>query len=130
MGHETPGPAQVLYRACGVGSLRHNPRLLPRPLVARSRAHPPRRLALLPPDQTTLDRAALRRGIAAMVSLRRTGPPLHWRGPHRGVPSLHRTLFPLINTRRVSRLRFRSEEHTSELQSRVDLVCRLLLDKK
>src|SRR6266536_2282673 len=25
---------------------------------------------------------------------------------------------------------YRSEEHTSELQSRVDLVCRLLLDKK
>src|SRR5699024_12283717 len=25
--------------------------------------------------------------------------------------------------------RFRSEEHTSELQSRFDLVCRLLLDK-
>src|SRR5438105_13433194 len=29
-----------------------------------------------------------------------------------------------------SRLRRRSEEHTSELQSRVDLVCRLLLEKK
>src|SRR5207247_9308428 len=27
-------------------------------------------------------------------------------------------------------LRLRSEEHTSELQSRVDLVCRLLLEKK
>src|SRR5207247_8770530 len=27
-------------------------------------------------------------------------------------------------------LRTRSEEHTSELQSRVDLVCRLLLEKK
>src|SRR5438105_11436051 len=27
-------------------------------------------------------------------------------------------------------LRHRSEEHTSELQSRVDLVCRLLLEKK
>src|SRR5690349_21900133 len=27
-------------------------------------------------------------------------------------------------------LRFRSEEHTSELQSRRDLVCRLLLEKK
>src|SRR5438105_9859267 len=27
-------------------------------------------------------------------------------------------------------LRRRSEEHTSELQSRVDLVCRLLLEKK
>src|SRR5438105_11895854 len=28
------------------------------------------------------------------------------------------------------RLALRSEEHTSELQSRVDLVCRLLLEKK
>src|SRR5699024_12701853 len=28
------------------------------------------------------------------------------------------------------RLSFRSEEHTSELQSRFDLVCRLLLEKK
>src|SRR5206468_11745431 len=28
------------------------------------------------------------------------------------------------------RQRFRSEEHTSELQSRSDLVCRLLLEKK
>src|SRR2546429_3846320 len=27
-------------------------------------------------------------------------------------------------------LRFRSEEHTSELQSRLHLVCRLLLEKK
>src|SRR3989440_9170793 len=31
----------------------------------------------------------------------------------------------MIETRR-----FRSEEHTSELQSRSDLVCRLLLEKK
>src|SRR5699024_11846847 len=30
----------------------------------------------------------------------------------------------------VSRLISRSEEHTSELQSRFDLVCRLLLEKK
>src|SRR5699024_11418589 len=30
----------------------------------------------------------------------------------------------------VSLVPFRSEEHTSELQSRFDLVCRLLLDKK
>src|SRR5438105_12991953 len=30
----------------------------------------------------------------------------------------------------VARRRRRSEEHTSELQSRVDLVCRLLLEKK
>src|SRR5207247_5103660 len=32
--------------------------------------------------------------------------------------------------RRVDEARVRSEEHTSELQSRVDLVCRLLLEKK
>src|SRR5438105_15049564 len=31
---------------------------------------------------------------------------------------------------RQSRSMERSEEHTSELQSRVDLVCRLLLEKK
>src|SRR5699024_12704945 len=40
----------------------------------------------------------------------------------------------LTNTdyRRVSRSdrKIRSEEHTSELQSRFDLVCRLLLEKK
>src|SRR5207247_6077255 len=32
-----------------------------------------------------------------------------------------------INPNRADRQMFRSEEHTSELQSRVDLVCRLLL---
>src|SRR6266496_6076347 len=32
--------------------------------------------------------------------------------------------------RRDRRVRDRSEEHTSELQSRRDLVCRLLLEKK
>src|SRR5437868_12580680 len=31
---------------------------------------------------------------------------------------------------RESRIEDRSEEHTSELQSRFDLVCRLLLEKK
>src|SRR5438105_6011871 len=31
---------------------------------------------------------------------------------------------------RIAALDDRSEEHTSELQSRVDLVCRLLLEKK
>src|SRR2546422_7400783 len=30
----------------------------------------------------------------------------------------------------VHRIRWRSEEHTSELQSRLHLVCRLLLEKK
>src|SRR5438105_11411575 len=34
------------------------------------------------------------------------------------------------NTGLAARVANRSEEHTSELQSRVDLVCRLLLEKK
>src|SRR5690606_39614000 len=38
-------------------------------------------------------------------------------------------LIPCLPRREAS-LVFRSEEHTSELQSRENLVCRLLLDKK
>src|SRR5206468_12550869 len=37
---------------------------------------------------------------------------------------------PCCATPTVSSCRLRSEEHTSELQSRSDLVCRLLLEKK
>src|SRR5207247_5070203 len=36
----------------------------------------------------------------------------------------------VTGTQSKSHVGFRSEEHTSELQSRVDLVCRLLLEKK
>src|SRR5438067_5566606 len=45
-------------------------------------------------------------------------------------PQIHR---PSRDRQRLSRLQrpaCRSEEHTSELQSRFDLVCRLLLEKK
>src|SRR5216683_7969974 len=37
---------------------------------------------------------------------------------------------PRVAARSVGRCPRRSEEHTSELQSRSDLVCRLLLEKK
>src|SRR5699024_11462679 len=38
---------------------------------------------------------------------------------------------PIVNLLEKIRIkRLRSEEHTSELQSRFDLVCRLLLEKK
>src|SRR5699024_12636171 len=37
---------------------------------------------------------------------------------------------PFIKTMDVNDINDRSEEHTSELQSRFDLVCRLLLEKK
>src|SRR2546422_8259149 len=43
-----------------------------------------------------------------------------------------RRCFLLVRSRQYSRLETsaRSEEHTSELQSRLHLVCRLLLEKK
>src|SRR2546428_8074706 len=39
-------------------------------------------------------------------------------------------LAPRLGTDRLDLIEGRSEEHTSELQSRSDLVCRLLLEKK
>src|SRR2546422_4963380 len=37
---------------------------------------------------------------------------------------------PFLERRRMAQGKARSEEHTSELQSRLHLVCRLLLEKK
>src|SRR5206468_7219120 len=53
-------------------------------------------------------------------------------GPTFQYPSIQvgRTEFPVTITERHIGLSDRSEEHTSELQSRSDLVCRLLLEKK
>src|SRR2546429_6270954 len=46
-------------------------------------------------------------------------------------PSLTRSVHSVhLKTRLVFGFIFRSEEHTSELQSRLHLVCRLLLEKK
>src|SRR2546430_5901378 len=56
-----------------------------------------------------------------------------FRSPSRdqGSRSGERTLpGPPPRTRVSSRRRWRSEEHTSELQSQSNLVCRLLLEKK
>src|SRR2546428_13848454 len=63
--------------------------------------------------------------ISASVGARRRGggprgAARHAAGRSRGRPAVRR--------RRGGRTR--SEEHTSELQSRSDLVCRLLLEKK
>src|SRR5438105_11112216 len=46
------------------------------------------------------------------------------------LPRCERVLAPLQRRRELRVVAKRSEEHTSELQSRVDLVCRLLLEKK
>src|SRR5690242_21576816 len=44
--------------------------------------------------------------------------------------AIRRTIQPRPRRRDDARSRQRSEEHTSELQSHVNLVCRLLLEKK
>src|SRR5207247_9448749 len=78
-------------------------------------------LALIPVAIVTLFRA---RRLYAAVASHTARLVLRWWGVRIVV---HQDgAFPQTQTVYVSR----SEEHTSELQSRVDLVCRLLLDKK
>src|SRR3712207_8208879 len=70
-----------------------------------------------------------RRSLARRVA---RGPPLRPRAAGLRRPAQRRGPVPLLE-RRGDRRRprsARSEEHTSELQSRQYLVCRLLLEKK
>src|SRR2546429_4768645 len=60
-------------------------------------------------DQQAVDRKAVRPGL----------------GGHEGLPQELLGRLPDVDDARA-----RSEEHTSELQSRLHLVCRLLLEKK
>src|SRR3712207_7721868 len=82
----------------------------------------PPRSTLFP--YTTLFRSGRRQGADARP-LRGAHPAL--RGRHRG-GRRHRGV--RAELRRLAQLAARSEEHTSELQSRQYLVCRLLLEKK
>src|SRR3712207_6996318 len=67
--------------------------------------------------------------ILATASGRRRRSIAHWRSTQR--TSMHSTTSRRSSSPRVgSTWRSRSEEHTSELQSRQYLVCRLLLEKK
>src|SRR2546422_6898279 len=74
----------------------------------------PPRSTLFP--YTTLFRSVVVWGCPAAGSLSSCG----------GSPIMRRNSLGFAETRRHSR----SEEHTSELQSRLHLVCRLLLEKK
>src|SRR3712207_8009309 len=81
----------------------------------------PPRSTLFP--YTTLFRSGEHHGVIGFADEQ----AVHW--PLRG--SLERLLEALERLRLAGRLRRdRSEEHTSELQSRQYLVCRLLLEKK
>src|SRR2546428_7672189 len=59
---------------------------------------------------------------------RSTGPPRRQPDMRIGVLRGRENSFPDAVIARVNSMR--SEEHTSELQSRSDIVCRLLLEKK
>src|SRR2546422_3513623 len=83
--------------------------------------------------------------VAVLAGRRRRREPLQRRGSAIPQPSPRR-LHPPFELRRIAqieavqerprvelrgrRVALRSEEHTSELQSRLHLVCRLLLEKK
>src|SRR5438105_10965545 len=90
---------------------------------------PPPRSTLFP--YTTLFRSVSDTTYAPVVVPSATGPAVV-REPQAAFmshPAVHawRQLYPDAELLRITP---RSEEHTSELQSRVDLVCRLLLEKK
>src|SRR3712207_8499136 len=85
----------------------------------------PPRSTLFP--YTTLFRSWLRRGRDTPVQPRYAGGPPTSLPREDDAPCRGRTLFP---SSRAFVSRGRSEEHTSELQSRQYLVCRLLLEKK
>src|SRR5699024_11541782 len=46
------------------------------------------------------------------------------------IPAIITAILAIVVHHKIKRINMRSEEHTSELQSRFDLVCRLLLEKK
>src|SRR5436309_11947217 len=81
-----------------------------------------------PPSSTLFPYTTLFRSTAAPVAVvtnsRRSIP---FRGFVMDLPSVQQGEGPAAERRA---LRCRSEEHTSELQSRENLVCRLLLEKK
>src|SRR5690606_41570834 len=75
---------------------------------------------LPPPSSTSQRRSGSPRRIPGTALRRRVALPKFCERYHRSLPSAPNDASPVR----------RSEEHTSELQSRENLVCRLLLEKK
>src|SRR5207249_12058505 len=87
-----------------------------------------------PPSSTLFPYTTLFRSCVVPRGLDPRGPVKSLE-PHAGTGTARRRRNAQRRERRVPRehhhpRRQRSEEHTSELQSRFDLVCRLLLEKK
>src|SRR5204863_6769581 len=106
---------------------------LPTHLSSFSLIRPPQRSLLFP--YTTLFRSgpARERAGAAVLRSRRLAARRRREGRGTARSLAARGPLPIGNGDRTGvmcRIDTRSEEHTSELQSRRDLVCRLLLEKK
>src|SRR5438034_7481116 len=86
---------------------------------------PPPRSTLFP--YTTLFRSSLKQGF---LRVQRILPPSNTCGQHHVFRITARTATAIEPGTFDSGGLIRSEEHTSELQSHSDLVCRLLLEKK
>src|SRR5690349_23903528 len=80
-----------------------------------------------PPRSTLFPYTTLFRSVQVLVLRRRIGDVETGDPPDRGGQGVEA---PLGDPGHDLRRDARSEEHTSELQSRRDLVCRLLLEKK
>src|SRR5256885_5011991 len=81
-----------------------------------------------PPRSTLFPSPTLFRSIR--LHRRHTELPCHLRARSRGNTSSHPTRNGCSRTSKELLRESRSEEHTSELQSPCNLVCRLLLEKK
>src|SRR2546430_10663494 len=90
-----------------------------------------------PPRSTLFPYTTLFRSFSVARSFRRTSgssehlttPTQRYLGPWSGRGSRSETSGPIRKSSNLTFL-YRSEEHTSELQSQSNLVCRLLLEKK
>src|SRR5438105_3053899 len=82
------------------------------------------RILRAPGVLTVLALLAVQSVATAQGTVDRTKPPELGPPPRVSLP-------PIVTRQLANGLKLmRSEEHTSELQSRVELVCRLLLEKK
>src|SRR6266704_5797067 len=73
--------------------------------------------------------AAIRAGRVTLINASVDQLPPALDGPFDAILAVNSLGFWPAPAERLAELRRRSEEHTSELQSRFDLVCRLLLEK-
>src|SRR4051812_49995340 len=90
-----------------------------------------------PPSSTLFPYTTLFRSPGKFVRAERSGPVPPFPGPHPRVSIVVRQPAAATGCRPADGPQWtlagagrRSEEHTSELQSHVNLVCRLLLEKK